>query len=219
MRARFAEYLLDGGSRELRRQGEAVHLSPKAFQLLELLLERRPRAVSKEEVHARLWPATFVHEANLPNLVRELRAALRDDARQPRFVRTVHTHGYAFCGDAVEEAALPAGAGGAFVYRLERAGETASFGEGEHVLGRTATSLVRLRSRSVSRRHARIVARAGRASIEDLGSRNGTFVGGRRVQGAVALNDGDEIRMGSVALTFSVTPATALTGETDVPDG
>jgi DNA-binding winged helix-turn-helix (wHTH) protein len=218
VRARFAEYLLDGGSRELRRQGEAVHLSPKAFQLLELLLEQRPRAVSKEEVHARLWPATFVHEANLPNLVRELRAALRDDARQPRFVRTVHTHGYAFCGDAVEEPALPAGVSRPFTYRLELPGETASFGEGEHVLGRTATSLVRLRSRSVSRRHARILAHGGRATIEDLGSRNGTFVGGRRLEGPVALSDGDQIRVGSVTLTFSVAPATALTSETDVPD-
>jgi DNA-binding winged helix-turn-helix (wHTH) protein len=218
VRARFAEYLLDGSSRELRRDGEAVHLSPKAFQLLELLLEQRPRAVSKEAVHARLWPATFVHEANLPNLVRELRAALRDDARQPRFVRTVHTHGYAFCGEAVEEDAPSPGIARPFVYRLELASETASFGDGDHVLGRIPTSVVPLRSRSVSRRHARIQAGAGRAFIEDLGSRNGTFVGGRRVQDRVALNHGDVVRIGSVTLTFWVAPATALTGETDAPD-
>lgn len=203
VRLRFGDCVLDSGTRELLRAGSPVHLSPKAFRLLEALLEVRPAAVSRAVLQEALWPSTFVHEANLPNLVAEVRAALADEARRPRFVRTVHGYGYAFCGGAMEEAAPSPGA---FVYRLESPRESASFGDGEHVLGRGAESTVRLRSRSVSRRHALVRVRAGQAVIEDLGSRNGTFVGGNRLTGSVALNHGDEVRLGSVTLRFVVSP-------------
>ena len=96
MQVRFSDFVLDTDTRELLRDSRPIHLSPKAFQLLELLVETRPRALPKDTLYNRLWPNTFVVEANLSNLVGEVRAALGDNPRRPRFVRTVHGFGYAF---------------------------------------------------------------------------------------------------------------------------
>jgi DNA-binding winged helix-turn-helix (wHTH) protein len=90
---RFTDFTLDLDTRELRRGRTAIKLSPKAYQLLELLIAHRPRALSKRALQERLWPDTFVVEKNLVNLVRE---ALGDDPARPLFVRTVHRFGYAF---------------------------------------------------------------------------------------------------------------------------
>ncbi|NOT27648.1 MAG: hypothetical protein HOP16_16295 [Acidobacteria bacterium] len=100
MRIRFGPFTLDFERRQLTNAGEDIHLEPKAFELLSALVLERPKALSKAELQERLWPGTFVAEANLSNLVAEIRAALGDPARAPTFVRTVHGFGYAFCGDA-----------------------------------------------------------------------------------------------------------------------
>ena len=102
MQVGFGEFSLDTESRQLRRDNAERHLSPKAFELLRLLLEHRPRALSKAELHDRLWPSTFVSDATVTSLVAEVRAALGENARQGRFVRTVHRFGYAFKGTATE---------------------------------------------------------------------------------------------------------------------
>src|SRR5205085_12150560 len=72
MRYDSGEIVVDGDARQLRVHGEAVHVSSKAFDLLCLLIENRPRALSKQQIHDRLWPDTFVGEASLPVLIREL---------------------------------------------------------------------------------------------------------------------------------------------------
>jgi DNA-binding winged helix-turn-helix (wHTH) protein len=95
----FRDFVLDLDTRELRRGGDSVSLSPKAYQLLEVLVVNRPKALSKSVLQERLWPDTFVLEKNLVNLVAEVREALGDDATHPRFVRTVQRFGYA-CSDA-----------------------------------------------------------------------------------------------------------------------
>jgi predicted ATPase/DNA-binding winged helix-turn-helix (wHTH) protein len=100
---RFGEFVLDSETRQLLRACEPRHVSPKAFHLLEVLVSSRPRVWSKRELQDLLWPDTTVVEANLPNLVAEVRAALQDDPQQPRYVRTVHRYGYGF----VEPAAIP----------------------------------------------------------------------------------------------------------------
>ena len=88
--------MLDLDTHELVRAGTPVSLSPKAFQLLGILVENHPRALSRTELQDRLWPGTFVVEKNLTNLVSEIREALGDDPAHPRFVRTVHRFGYSF---------------------------------------------------------------------------------------------------------------------------
>ena len=104
MRWTFGDFTLDLEARELLRAGAPVSLSPKAFQLLGILVESCPRALAKSELQDRLWPGTFVVEKNLTNLVGEIREALSDDAAHPRYIRTVHRFGYAFCEPAVSEA-------------------------------------------------------------------------------------------------------------------
>jgi DNA-binding winged helix-turn-helix (wHTH) protein len=88
MRLSFGDCIFDGPSRQLHRAGAPVHVPPKTFRLLEVLLEQRPAAVSKETLMDTLWPGVFVAEGNLARLVAELRDAIGDDAHAPRFVRT-----------------------------------------------------------------------------------------------------------------------------------
>jgi DNA-binding winged helix-turn-helix (wHTH) protein len=201
-RVAFGEFALDTDTRQLLWRGQPAHLSPKAYRLLAILVEDRPKAIAKADLQRRLWPDTFVIEANVANLVGEIRQALRDDPRQPRYLRTVHGFGYAFQGAASAPGSEPAPD---FVYRLIWKGDRATLAEGEHVLGRDVAVSVVLDFPSVSRRHARISIARGDATIEDLGSKNGTFLGDRRVEAApLPLCDGDKLRVGSVALTFRI---------------
>jgi DNA-binding winged helix-turn-helix (wHTH) protein len=189
MQVRFGDFVLDSDARELLAGGRPVKLSPKAFELLLALVEARPKALSKSALQDRLWPDTFVVEANLSNLVGELRAALGDDPRAARFVRTVHGFGYAFRDTTGRQPPRGQGAGAAF--RLVWKGGREELAEGEHVLGRDPDLALCLGSPSVSRRHAQLRIIGGAAVIEDLGSKNGTFLNGEKVTSPMALSDGD----------------------------
>jgi DNA-binding winged helix-turn-helix (wHTH) protein len=206
MRVRFGDCTLDTRSRELLREGTPVHLTGKAFRVLEVLIENRPNAVSKDELQNQVWPQVFVSEANLTSLVTELRSGLGDDARRPRFIRTVYGFGYAFCGEVADAGKSPASSAPADVsrYRLLWGRKEIVLREGENILGRGAESVEWFDRDTVSRRHARIVIDGETAIIEDLGSKNGTYLRGQRVEVASSLADGDEIRLGSVPLTLRV---------------
>jgi len=203
MRFRFGECLLDSETRQLYVRGEIVHVRPKAFQFLELLLENRPKAVSKSVIHEKLWPGTFVSDGTLTSLLVEVREVIGDQPRPPLFVRTVHGFGYAFCGNAeeVREASSSAQARKTSYWILS-AGKRTALEPGETVIGRDPGAGLFIDDPSVSRRHARIVVTEQRATLEDLGSKNGTFLGERRIEAAVPLEDGARIRIGTVALTF-----------------
>jgi FHA domain/Transcriptional regulatory protein, C terminal len=179
-------------------------LSPKAFQLLELLLDRRPEAVTKQELLERLWPETFVSDASLHNVVAEVRAALGDGPRVARFIRTVPKYGYAFRGDAgaapASELATRSAAGPRLV---SKRGEWI-LSEGATFVGRDRECAVRIDSPTLSRRHARIVLTHGQATVEDLGSKNGTQVNGQRIERPVQLKDSDQIQVGAVILTYRI---------------
>jgi DNA-binding winged helix-turn-helix (wHTH) protein len=209
MKLRLGEMTLDLDARQLMRGADEIHLSPKAFELLKILVENRPRALAKNELHERLWPATFVSEVNLAALVAEIRDALGDDARKPVFVRTAHRFGYAFSGSAVEAPRIePARA--TFCW-LVKDGRRLPLRQGENILGREPDDGIDLESPTVSRQHARIVVSAAGATIEDLGSKNGTLLRGQRVTTAVALANGDEIRAGSVVMRFRMSSPRGLT--------
>jgi DNA-binding winged helix-turn-helix (wHTH) protein len=205
MRVRFAGCVLDSETRELLVHERRVHLSPKGFQFLEVLLENRPRALSKEEIHSRLWPETFVSDATVTSLLAEVRAAIGDGDRDPQCIRTVHRFGYAFSGD-VSDAAGRNGrhAGEKRVYRLLWGRREIALQEGENFFGRDPHAVAWINSERVSRRHARILISAEEAVIEDLGSKNGTYLRGERVQARSTVRDGDEIRIGPARLTFRV---------------
>ena len=212
----FGPFTVDTSTRQLLRAGHAIHLSPKAFELLLALLDARPRALSKGDLQARLWPTTFVAEANLSNVVGEVREALADCPRSPRFIRTVQRYGYAFCGDATAEATPKSGSRSPspqcwFVWGDQRF----VCDIGEHIIGRDEFADVRLDSPTISRRHARLMVETGRVHIDDLGSKNGTFRGQQRVTSPVALSDGDLVRVGTIALTFHMRQS-VMTTETSL---
>jgi DNA-binding winged helix-turn-helix (wHTH) protein len=200
MRLRFGDCVLDSDTREVLRRGVAVPMPPKVFQLLEELIAERPKALSKTVLHERLWPDTFVSDANLVNLVADLREALGDDAKNPRIIRTVQRFGYAFQAEAVAEketARAPES-----VFRLIWGDREVTLREGSNILGRDRDALLWVEVYSVSRHHARITVRGDEATVEDLGSKNGTFVGARRILTPTAVEDGDEIRIGTVTMTL-----------------
>jgi DNA-binding winged helix-turn-helix (wHTH) protein len=203
MSLRFGDVAFDPDARELTRRGRPVELSPKAVELLLALLEARPRALSRAEIHDRLWPGTFVSEASLRQVVMELRRALGDDPREPRCVRTVRRFGYAFSGEAREDVDSPATAAPRpSRCSLLRGARELPLYEGENLLGREPEAVVRLVSEKASRRHARIVVDEQGAVLEDLGSKNGTHVNGTRVQAPVVLQPGDRIEIGRELLVF-----------------
>jgi DNA-binding winged helix-turn-helix (wHTH) protein len=200
MRLRFGDCVFDSDTRQVLRGGQPVPIPPKVFQLLELLILERPKALSKEQIHERLWPDTFVSDANLANLAADLRAALGDDARSPRIVRTVQRYGYAFQADV--EPDTTSGGTRPSIFRLVWGGREIALGEGENVLGRDRDAVAWLDVYSVSRHHARITVSGEAATLEDLGSKNGTFLRGKAVERPEALRDGDEIRIGTATMTL-----------------
>jgi DNA-binding winged helix-turn-helix (wHTH) protein len=203
MRVSFGDCALDFDRRQLVRNQQEVHLTPKAFELLALLLAERPRAVAKREIHDRLWPATFVSESNLSTLVAELRAALGDEARSPRYLKTVYRFGYAFCGSATDASPpAAAGRGPGVQLTLHWPGGHADLHDGENVIGRERHATAWIESASVSRRHARILVSGSTATLEDLGSKNGTFYRGQRISSPVVLANGEEIVVGLVVVRF-----------------
>jgi DNA-binding winged helix-turn-helix (wHTH) protein len=205
LKVRFGEFLLDTDSRQLFRDGVEVRLQPKTFELLDLLVRTRPKALSKQHIRGQLWPDTVVGDASLTVAVAELRAALGDDAKEPRFVRTVYAFGYAFAGEAEAEGpqAEPSATAGA-APRVFWEKRIIPLVEGENVLGRDEGVTVRIDAPGVSRRHACIRVEGERATIEDLGSQNGTYVGDGTpaISGPTALPDDSRFRLGRVLLVF-----------------
>jgi DNA-binding winged helix-turn-helix (wHTH) protein len=205
MRVRFGTFVLDLETRELLHADVPVDLSPKAFELLTLLGANRPKAMAKSDLQERLWPATFVVEKNLANLIGEIRAALGDNPSNPRFIRTVHRFGYAFRdGTTSAEVDRRATHVAELLFVVKWVGGRARLEEGPHVIGRDPDVDILLDSPGVSRRHALIRVAQGSATIEDLGSKNGTLVGNQRLEASRSLGDGDTITVGPVKLTLSV---------------
>jgi len=205
VRTRFDQFVLDSATRQLTRDGREIHLSPKAFAVLGILLAHRPNVVRKVELFGEIWPDVFVVDANLNVLVGEIRRAIDDDAQSPRFIRTVHGVGYAFCGPATEVGpppVRPEGVPGRFW--LAWKDRAFPLSEGDNIIGRDPGCDVWLDHASVSRQHARIRIAGGsdRPLLTDLQSTNGTFVGGKRLQDATPLADGDTIKVGSVSVKF-----------------
>jgi DNA-binding winged helix-turn-helix (wHTH) protein len=204
MRLSFGECVLDLDRRELLKAGRSAHLTTRAFDLLVLLARARPRALAKDEIVAALWPDTFVSEGSLAVLVAEVRRALGDDARAPRYLRTVHGYGYAFCAEAQDS--HPSEVPGALCRLVAWGVREFRLGPGKVLIGRDPACEVAIDLASLSRRHARLDIEPGTAVIEDLGSKNGCTVNGAPVEAPRVLADGDEIRLGGAVLSFHWLP-------------
>jgi DNA-binding winged helix-turn-helix (wHTH) protein len=198
--ATFHAFTLDSDRRRLLRHGAEVHLTPKAFDLLTLLLEEAPRVVLKAELHARLWPDTIVSDTTLVGLVKEVRRGLDAHEADAALVRTVPRVGYAFDGpiERIESMARTPGVSRWVVVGRRNYGLMT----GENLIGRHPASHVTVDAAGVSRRHARIVVDAREALLEDLGSKNGTIVHDTRLTGPVVLRNGDRIQIGPIAMIY-----------------
>jgi DNA-binding winged helix-turn-helix (wHTH) protein len=196
---RFGRCVVDLDARQVLRDGEPVRVSHKAFELLRILITEHPRALSKSELHERIWPGTFVSDDSLAGLVAEARAAIGDRGRNPEFLRTIHGFGYAFA--AIPEPPSPASAAQPACWLVVEK-RAIPLLAGENIIGREATAQVVLDSTRVSRQHASITVSGSLVRLEDLGSRNGTCLNGVPVTAPVALTDGASIAVGGIALTF-----------------
>jgi DNA-binding winged helix-turn-helix (wHTH) protein len=198
----FGRISVDASARTILVAGEPVHLTRKAFDLLLLLLEQRASAVSKEAIYERLWPDTFVAESSLQTLVHEIRQAIDDGGSRASWIRTVHGIGYSFAGDVHVTAAATASArsGRPAAWLLRESMRVPLF-VGENVLGRGLEDVIEIDLPTISRHHARITIGES-AMLEDLGSKNGTWLKGARVIEPAPLADGDEIGLGSATFTF-----------------
>src|SRR5450755_838847 len=193
-KAFIGAFAFDAERRQLIGGGGAVALSSKEFELLSLLVSKRPCAVSKDEIQDALWPRTIVTEASLTSLVKELRTKLGQTGRGGP-IRTVHGFGYAL---AVEGTPPPRES----FPRLVRGATEIAFVSRELVLGREPGRPGSIDDASVSRRHAHLRWDGTAVVLTDLASKNGTFVNGVRVSGPASLVDGDEVRLGLVSFVF-----------------
>jgi len=211
MRVVFGDCTFDRDRRELTRHGTVVHAGPKVLGLLELLIDARPRALTKDELHKTLWADTFVSDGTLTSLVAELRDAIGDEARAPRFVRTIHGYGYNFCGDVAVEGRSDADAQHAAVCRILLGDREVGLPPGVHILGRSADAAIFVDDVGVSRHHAQITVGDAGAILQDLGSKNGTMLNGRAIEGPTALSDGAAIVLGTRTLRFRIFAAAGST--------
>jgi DNA-binding winged helix-turn-helix (wHTH) protein len=201
VRVSFGDFVVDSSARQILRDATPVHLTGKAFQLLTLLIAERPSVVTKKEIYDVIWPNVFVQEANIKNLVAELRGAMGDDGEA--IIRTERGVGYAFAADARDE---PAARSPRFVLVVN--GVAFALRDGRNVIGREARAQIRLESSAVSRSHATVTVNGDEAVLQDLGSRNGTHLNGEKLEAARPLHEGDEIRIAQFAIRFQAAPGT-----------
>jgi DNA-binding winged helix-turn-helix (wHTH) protein len=216
VRVRFGDCFVDLDRRSAARGGRELHLTPKAFALLSVLIENRSRALSKSELLERVWPEVFVSDASLARAIAEIREALGDHSREGGVIRTVHGYGYAFAAELDDEKGSHSTLRGPDHPQCWLIWRTRLFAlsDGEHFAGRDPDVSIWLDSPKVSRRHARFLVSGSSATVEDLQSKNGTFVRGKRLTAPARIETGDDVRIGPFALTFRVASRLAPT-ETD----
>jgi DNA-binding winged helix-turn-helix (wHTH) protein len=199
MPLRFGAFTFDERSHELRRDGTPVALSPKAFRLLELLIEARPHPLAREALYQRLWPDVIVEPGNLHGLVSEIRTATGDRA----LIRTVHRVGYAFTAATTVEESVR--------FSVLLGGEEIPLRSGVNGIGRDPHDAIVIHAPEVSRHHAQIIVSGTTVLLEDLGSKNGTYIGSHRVITPTPLAPGDDILIGTIRMRLVQVDALAPT--------
>ena len=209
MKLVFCDCVFESTARQLWRGGKVVPLEPKMYQLLDVLIKRRPAVVSNNELDEILWPHVYVARTSLARLVSELRTVLGDTPRDSHIIRTAYKTGYAFCAEVLT-APDPAAKAAATVQLLwnER---LIPLAEGEHIAGRGEDCSLVIDANTVSRRHARFVVNGGAVTVEDLESTNGTHVNGTRITAPTALSNGNKVELGSEMLVMMKRDPSALT--------
>lgn len=211
MRFRFDDFLLDTVDETLHRAGQRIVLRTKSLQVLGVLVGRAERLVTRSELLDEVWPDAPIHEQGLSVCIKEIRAVLVDDPRQPRYIETAHGRGYRFRAAVTAEPVSDT----ATITHDERVVEITSAGllciwssgrahsvgvpllDGAREIGRGPLGRWTLTDAAVSRRHARVTRVAKHWRVEDCGSRNGCFVDGQPlVRASAPALAGSLLRMG-----------------------
>jgi len=220
MAYRFGPFLYDPVSRGLWKAGVEIPLTHKSRELLRVFLHSPGKLLTREEIVEKIWPDMAVTDDALRYQVSELRKALGEHGEE--FIQTIHREGYRWEAPVrsvadrpvrPSDAGLPDPPGARFRLVLEK--REVQLVEGENVIGRDPDAALWIDHPSVSRRHARIVIFGGKATLEDLGSKNGTLLGGKRIQERSPLADGDQLRIGPEEMIFRA--ALAYTTRTEKP--
>jgi DNA-binding winged helix-turn-helix (wHTH) protein len=192
------EWLVEPQLDRICRGGEPCPLRPRVMELLLCLAERAGELASKQHIIDSVWQTEFVTVNALTKLVAELRSALDDDAEAPRYIETIPRRGYRLIA-AVSRAEPAPAVEVETAYRcalVDDDGTEIGLREGENTIGRAPDAAIRIDSSEVSRRHACIRVKGSTAILEDLGSKNGTYLRGRRLERPALLDDADEIQIG-----------------------
>lgn len=194
----FGPFSLRPRAVELRRDNIVLTMRPKCFDLLVYLALHPDRLITVTELLEHVWRGVVVNEGTVTRTVAELRFALAEDAEHPKYIETVSRRGYKFIANVRRQRRgirsdrsdeMPC-------FALVHEGQEFPLWDGEHLIGRGPDVAVPLFGPAVSRHHARVIASGESLTLEDLSSRNGTFVNGILAAGSVALYTGDEIRIG-----------------------
>lgn len=193
------DWLVVPSLNRLSRGDESVQIELKLMEVLVHLAERSGELVSKRDLMDAVWQVEVISDGTLTRAVALLRKALGDDARNPRFIETIPKRGYRFIAPVEFLEATPSVS---LRFKLETPDGEIALAEGANLIGRDPQATVRIDIGGVSRRHAKIVVDGADVTLEDLGSKNGTYLRGRRVQKPTRLAHGDEIRIGHKVARF-----------------
>jgi len=199
---RFGPFEVNFATGELRKKGMRMALQPQPFEVLSMLLEQPGTLVTRDQLGGRLWPGDLFVDVDhgLNKAINKLRAVLDDAGASPRFVETLPRRGYRFIAPVTSVRA--SSDDGRSASRFICDGRTIPLAFGTHIIGRDEAAEISSDSKTLSRRHARLVLTAEAAVLEDLGSKNGTRVNGATLRGSVMLADGDEVEAGVLRLIF-----------------
>jgi len=194
------EWLVAPSLNRLSRGEDTVQIELKVMEVLVHLAGRPGELVTKRELIDAVWKVEVITDGTLTRAIALLRKALGDDARNPRFIETIPKRGYRIIAPVKY---LDAGHSSKLRFKLEAADGEIRLAEGDNLIGRDPDAKIRIDIGGVSRRHAKIVVDDADVTLEDLGSKNGTYLRGRRINKPIRLAHGDEIRIGHKVARFT----------------
>ncbi len=173
------------------------------MDVLVCLADLHGELATKQHLIDTVWQTEFVSENALTHVIAELRNALGDDAQHPRYIETIPRRGYRLLARVtIHEGAPVSTPAPSLRFRLTSDDNEFPLAEGENAIGRGPDATVRIDDPEVSRRHATITIDGDAATLQDMGSKNGTFLRGERVVEPARLANADEIRIGVNVATF-----------------
>lgn len=200
---RLGAWLVEPMLDRITRDGRELRLRPRAMDVLVHLAAAAGALASKQELIEAVWRCEHVSDHALTQVIAELRKAFGDSARSPAFIENIPRRGYRLVAAVTPVAAPAPGPQEAVLpFKLQSADGEHPLGQGSHVIGRSGDADIPIDRTEVSRCHARIVVHGTTATIEDLGSKNGTYLNGARLERPTVLANGDEIWIGRSVARF-----------------